>query len=107
MDEVFSADGVPYRLIKPGYYSEEWGSWHGFSLNPGLRRRRDYELIGSFCAHNPDGMKKAWEVERELSDVYFKHGFFAAILADADGKGYVHHIGWGRRVGDPVHGPDA
>jgi hypothetical protein len=101
MDDLLVADGVPYRLIRPGYHSEEWGTWHGFSLNPGLRRLRDYQLIGSFGAHNAHGAMKAWEVERELSDVYFKRGFFAAILADADGKGYVRHIGWGRRVGDP------
>jgi hypothetical protein len=101
MDHLFHADGVPYRLIRPGYHSEEWGTWHGFSLNPGLRRLRDYPLIGSFSSHNPHGTKKAWEVERELSEVYLKLGFLAAILADRDGKGYVRHIGWGRRVGDP------
>jgi hypothetical protein len=102
MDHVFLADTVPYRFIRPGYHSEEWGTWHGFSLNPGLRRLREYQLIGSFCSQNPQGTKKAWEVERDLSELYLKHGFLAAILADADGKGYVRHIGWGRRVGDPA-----
>jgi len=101
MDHVFVAEDVPYRFIRPGYQSEEWGTWHGFSLNPGLRRLRDYYRIGSFCSHNPQGLLKNWQVERELSEVYLKQGFLAAILADQDGKGYVRHIGWGRRVGDP------
>ena len=102
MEHVFVADGVPYRFIRPGYHSEEWGTWHGFSLNPGLRRLRDYHLIGSFCAHNLQGTRRSWEVERELSEVYLKRGFLAAILADDGGNGYVRHIGWGRRVGDPA-----
>ena len=101
MEHVFSADGVTYRFIRPGHHTEEWGTWHGFSLNPGLRRTRDYHSIGSFAAHNPDGSLKAWEVERALSEVYLKRGLLAAILADGDGRGYVRHLGWGRRVGDP------
>jgi hypothetical protein len=101
MEPVYSAGDIRFRLIQPGYHSEEWGTWYGFSLNPGLRRRRDYELIGSFGEHDPANRKESYEVEREVSRLYFEHGFFAAILADRDGRGYVHHIGWGRRVGTP------
>ena len=107
MEPLFLAGDVPYRVIEPGYHSEEWGTWYGFSLNPGLRRRRDYDLIGSFGAHDPAGTKRSYEVEREVSKVYFDHGFLAAILADGDGSGYVRHIGWGRRVGDPDRGTSA
>jgi hypothetical protein len=98
MGQTFDADGVPYRLVRPGYHMHEWGTWHGFSLNPGLRRLAEYRLIGSFRAHSLRGLRKSWEVERELSEVYLKHGFLAAILADANGEGYVRHIGWGRQV---------
>ncbi len=103
MDYVFFADEVPYRLIQPGHHTEEWGTWYGFSFNPGLRRRRDYQLLGSFGTLDPLRQKRSYEVEREASEFYLKHGFLAAILADNDGKGYVKHIGWGRRVSTPSH----
>ena len=102
MDHVFEAGGVPYRFIRPGYDAGEWGTWHGFSLNPGLRRLKEYQLVGSFSGQDPQGTMKAWEIESALSEVYLRHGFLAAILADADGKGYVRHLGWHRRVGDPT-----
>lgn len=101
MDYLFFADEVPYRLMQPGFHSEEWGTWHGFSFNPGLRRLRDYQLIGSFGSLDPSRMKRSYEVEREASAFYKERGFFAAILAGAGGKGFVRHIGWGRRVGEP------
>jgi hypothetical protein len=101
MNRHLFADAVPFRLMQPGYRSAEWGTWHGFSFNPGLRRRRDYNLIGSYGSLDPLRQKKSWEIEREVSEFYAKHGFFAAILADQQGSGYIRHIGWGRRVGEP------
>jgi len=98
MEYLFFAGDIPYRLLQPRYHTEEWGTWHGFSFNPGLRRRRDYQLIGSFGSFDPDRRKRAYEVEREVSEVYLNHGLLAAILAHNDSKGYVRHIGWGRRV---------
>lgn len=103
IDHEFYAGQVAYRLMQPGYHSEEWGTWHGFSFNPGLRRRRDSELIGSFAPSDPLDQRKCYEVERDVSEFYMKRGFLAAILADREGRGYVRHIGWGRRVGDPLH----
>ncbi len=102
MNDVFFAGDVPYRLIQPGHHTDEWGTWHGFSFNPGLRRTCDYQLIGSFGALDPSRARRSYEVEREASEVYFKHGMLAAILADNGGLGYVRHIGWDRRVGDPT-----
>jgi glycosyltransferase involved in cell wall biosynthesis len=98
IDYVFFADDVPYRVMQPGFHTQEWGVWHGFSFNPGLRRRSDYLLLQSFGTLDPYGSKKACAVEREVSEFYLKHGFLAAILADNDGQGYARHIGWGRRV---------
>lgn len=95
---VLYADDVPYRLLEPEHTSADWGSWHGFSWNPGLRRRRDYELIRPFAALDHARTGKSYEVEREAGIFYQRRGLFAAILADNDGKGYVRHLGWGRRV---------
>jgi hypothetical protein len=100
MNDVFFAEDVPYRLMQTGFQTDEWGTWHGFSFNPGLRRRRDYLLIGGFGALDPFRQKKPYEIEREASAFYMQRGFYAAILADKEGKGYVKHIGWGRRVGE-------
>lgn len=101
VDDLLFADEVPYRLLQSDYHSAEWGTWHGFAWNPGLRRRRDYQLIGSFRTLDPFSAKKSYEVEREASEFYWKHGLSAAILADNGGRGYVRHLGWGRRVAEP------
>ena len=102
MEGEFCTDGVPYRLLRPDFDSGEWGTWHGFSFNPGLRRLRDYQLLGSFSELDPFGNKKAFEIERAASEFYRRQGFLAAILADNHGCGYCKHIGWGRRLGEPV-----
>ena len=104
IDTPFFADGTPFRLMQPGYPTREWGTWHGFSFNPGLRRLREYLLIGSYRSMDPLGEKQCWEIEREVSEFYAKQRFLAAILADNDSNGYVRHIGWGRRVGDSFSG---
>ena len=99
-DLLLVADDIPYRLLQPDYHSDEWGTWHGFSLNPGLRRRRDYELIGSFGALGGCHGLKAYEIERKAAAIYRDRGLLAAILAGNEGRGYVRHSGWGRRVLD-------
>ena len=58
MDQVFFADDVAVPAHEPGFRTEEWGTWHGFSLNPGLRRRQDYLQIQSFVALNPRGRNR-------------------------------------------------
>jgi GT2 family glycosyltransferase len=94
---LFAGD-VRYRLMQPRHHTEEWGTWHGFSFNPGLRRRSDYLAIGPYASFGQDGKKPSHEIEREISAHYLERGRLAAILADNNGRGYVRHIGWGRRV---------
>jgi hypothetical protein len=100
LDEIHLARGVPYRLLSHNYETENFGTWHGLSWNPGLRRRREYELIGSFGSLDSEGSKVPWMVEREGSEFYQKHGYYAAILSDNDGKGYVRHLGDERHIPD-------
>ena len=99
--EVSSTEGISYHQMQTHFDAGEWGIWHGFSLNPGLRRRRDCLLLGSFAAFQDPAATKSFEVERRASVFYERMGFVAAILADNDGQGYVRHIGWGRHVGEP------
>ena len=105
-DRVYFAEWVPYRLVARDYDAGKWGVWHGFSWNPGLRRRRDYQLLGSFGSLDPSGKKLPWEIEREASLFYRKHDFVAAILAEDCGPGYVRHLGDDRHVPE-VRGPAA
>lgn len=73
-------------------------NWHGFSFNPGLRRLTDYILTGGYGKlanydfHNPT------EAEMAIGQFYRNQGYFSAILCDHGGRGYVRHIGDGRRV---------
>ena len=93
-----TAEGIPHRLLRHHHDMGEWGVWHGFSWNPGLRRRRDYDLLGSFGSLDPESTKESWQVESDASIFYQQRGFVAAILSDRGGKGYVRHLGRGRRV---------
>ena len=72
--------------------------WHGLSWNPGLRRTREYQLLGSFGCLDPDTQKESWRVECEAGGFYQQQGFYAAVLTDNGGDGYVRHIGSDRRV---------
>lgn len=102
-EQLFETDGVPYRLMQPGFESDDSGTWHGFSFNPGLRRRRDMTLIGSFGTLDPTPATPPWEIERKASEFYVRLGFLVAILTGNDGQGYVRHLGWGRRVAEMEH----
>jgi hypothetical protein len=77
------------------YDNEQYGilehgktRWHGFSLNPSLKRLSDYKLI--------NGGYAVVGHEVDLSEWYYKKGFIAAILKE----GCVKHIGQNRHVKD-------
>lgn len=77
-------DGVRYRLLTVNHL----GRWHGFSFNPGLRRKSDYIPYNSITAYEGKGNSGA---EQEIGEYYFKKGFRSAIIL---GDGFVRHIGW-------------
>jgi len=68
------------------------GIWNGFSFNPGIRRKRDYDIIGKYTSYT---------YEHEISIKYKELGYYAVVL---DGDGYVKHIGYERHVKDPTNG---
>jgi hypothetical protein len=78
--------------------------WHGFTLNPGLRRLVDYQRLGSYskqpitvrAVHRNPSL--GLQLEIEASRFYFLRGFRAVILDEA---GYIRHIGEGRHVSHP------
>ena len=72
--------------------------WHGFTFNPGLRRLRDYRLVGRYADVAESGRGKAGTAEAQLSELYGSVGYFAALLWEDDGAAFVGHIGRGRHV---------
>jgi len=75
--------GNEYDTLSFGYQ----GIWHGFSLNPGLRRLKEYLLAKPYSSIG-------WETE--LNKFYYDRGYYAISLKDR----YVEHIGWHRHVQD-------
>ena len=82
---------VKYRIMALDY-----GCWHGFSFNPGLRRLKDY------TTHFPEGFLQRICFDRSNPDeakigyIYKSLGYYAAILDIP--TGFVRHIGWRRHV---------
>lgn len=80
----------------------DYGTWHGFSFNPGLRRMKDYVAIGGYGRCCSFDFRKSLQSEAAISVWYKNHGYFAAILCSGDVSGYIRHIGWDSHVGPPV-----
>lgn len=77
-------NGIKYHFVDTGYM----GCFHGYSTNPGLRRKKDVVDFGKIiegCTNNG---------EDKVSQYYFEQGFRSVILTD----GYVRHIGENRTV---------
>ena len=94
---VYRVNQVRWRKMAFNY-----GDWHGFSFNPGLRRLRDYIALGGYGRCCTFDFHQARRSEAAISTWYRGHGYFAAILCGADVQGYVRHIGWDSHVGPPV-----
>ena len=71
-----TANGVEYHEYEINYLN----AWHGFSWNPGLRRKADYGLIKPY---------KLYGEESGVGKVYKELGYVAACLKNP----YCKHIG--------------
>lgn len=70
-----TGNAYDFKLLK-----KDHKGWDGFSLNPGLRRIKDYKLCAPYTK---------FKAEYEISDAYKKHDFDYAVLNNP----YVKHIG--------------
>ena len=84
--------GVQYFAINPANKP----IWAGLSFNPGLRRMRDYRIVGPYA----DLAVAA--TERHVSTCYRELGFSIAHLAEPA----VRHIGCGRHVRNQARPPN-
>lgn len=98
LEKVHYSQEIAWRRMALSYKTE-WGEWHGFSWNPGLRRLRDYQSIQGYGIHGRfrPGSERL-KSEQVISRIYRSRDFFAAILATHQGAGYVRHIGGNRTV---------
>ena len=86
------------------YDYDSWGVWHGFSFNPGLRRFTDYRKSNGYGSLATFEFRRRGTAEAKLNEFYKDAGYYAAILCDNDGQGYVKHIGWDETVPPPAEG---
>lgn len=75
--------GINHRYLSTSYH------WKGFSFSPSLKRKADYDLIGSFGQHTSFNPAIPWASEKAIGEVYYALGYRVAILR----TGYVRHIG--------------
>lgn len=88
---IKNAGSVRYRMMAPVYRS----IWHGFTFNPGLRRKSDYDKIGSYSKITAFDPKNPAQSEAAIGRRYFRMGYKAAII---EGAGFVRHIGDNRGI---------
>lgn len=102
-EKIFEINGMKIRAVLPASFStgdvNEDGTpmfvknYMGFSWNPGLKRISDYRLL----VNGYTGM-----VREHLIDHWYRdNGYLVVSLSKKDDDGYVKHIGWDRRAGDP------
>lgn len=102
----FTEDGVPFRRVMPvSFYTgrvlendekETVYNYMGFSFNPGLKRIKDYNILGSGGYH----LAK----QEHIIDAFYRDlGFSVVSITNNDMDGYVKHIGNERRVENTVH----
>ena len=80
-------DGVAYKHIDPDIHPR----WFGYSFNPGLRRRKEYQDCGSSFSDIGH--------ENEISMFFKEKGYSMTTLNDPA----VRHLGHRRTVRDPKH----
>jgi Galactosyltransferase/Glycosyl transferase family 2 len=76
----------PFKFQEP--YWRQW--WGGFSGNPGLRRKSDWQRIGSYGRAGGYGTQ-AIGVEQKLSKLYLDLNYRIAVLPTD--KPFVQHLG--------------
>ncbi|MDE0705470.1 MAG: hypothetical protein OXH59_17300 [Rhodospirillaceae bacterium] len=82
--DPISASGVEFFALNPSARP----IWAGLSFNPGLRRMRDYKIVGPYADLAVIAM------ERHVSSCYQELGFSIVHLAEPA----VRHIGAGRHI---------
>jgi GT2 family glycosyltransferase len=96
-EEIFKAGKNTFFRVMRHDITNENGDlykWHGFTFNPGLRRKFDWEKFGGYNKFQVTIEDKVIKNEEAgLSLFYALQGYIAVILSNDD-RGYVKHTGW-------------
>jgi len=95
---VFTKHGISWQRLILDF---QQGKWHGFSFNPGLRRLTEYVATGGFGNLTSFDFHDPWKTEIAIGRFYRRKGYFAAILCDQEGQGYVRHTGDNHHTAPP------
>jgi hypothetical protein len=76
-------------------YLKKKREWRGFSLNPGLRRAKEFANYNFLW--NTRGLT-GWRAEKHIGELFFMRGYHAAITSNP--LGYVRHTGGDRHKED-------
>lgn len=87
--EEYWAKGNPFQLVSTNFHG-----WHGFTLNPGLRRKSDYLKVAPYSQFG-----KTCLAEKAIGQRYYDFGYRGAILPDT----YITHKGYGRHCECSLH----
>lgn len=103
-DKIFNINGIKCRAVLPVSFNtgdvDEDGTplivqdYMGFSWNPGLKRLSDYKLLGK-------GGYSQFVREHLVDHWYRDNKYMVVSISETNNDGYVKHIGWNRRAGDP------
>lgn len=85
-----------YKLMNIAFYENANRSWMGFTFNPALRRKCDYDIVKPFVDACKPYNNNVGPDEFDLQKVYKNLGYYAAITLNSNG--YVKHIGWTSHV---------
>lgn len=103
-DKIININGINCRVVMPVSFKtgdkNPDGSemvvlnYMGFSWNPGLKRMSDYYALGG-------GGYSQFIREHEVDRWYRDNKYAIVSISETNDFGYVKHIGWNRRAGDP------
>lgn len=96
--QVYSRLGISWQRLVQDYQKRKW---HGFSFNPGLRRLADYIETGGYGHLTEFDFNDPWKSEMAIGKFYRDRGYFAVILSDQNGNGYVRHTGIDHHTAPP------
>lgn len=88
--KIFNINGVEYRLVASTVPHDP--AWHGFTFNPGLRRKSDYLRIAPFI--NIGDHPGIGQRECNIGQEFFKLGYISATIKDE----CCRHIGGHQRT---------
>ena len=100
-DQTLNHPYYPQRYIVDGVEVVQVmfdGVWGGFTFNPSLKRRSDWEeLPGNYDGVpklTPTHMSGGWTLESDICAEYHRRGKIAVRTVES----YIRHIGWGRGI---------